>query len=104
YEHADSKLRHPAIKMNLGALLVRNNRASDAIKPLMDAINHPQMAAGAYQGLGQAYLALDKPRQSVKYLLQCLQMVDSSQALLAEESDELNSIYEQLSQVVETVS
>ncbi|MEP7292676.1 MAG: tetratricopeptide repeat protein, partial [Chloroflexota bacterium] len=104
YQRADSKLRHPAIKMSLGGLLVRADRANDAVKPLMDAINHPQMAAGAYHGLGQAYYQLNKPQQAVKYLLQCLQLVDTSDALIEDEEEELNSIYEQLSKTLEPVS
>ncbi len=104
YQRADVKLRHPAIKMNLGGLLVRADRNDDAIKPLMDAINHPQMAAGAYHGLGLAYRKLGKARQAVRYLLQALQSVDSNQALLPEESDELNSIYKQIGKTVEDVN
>lgn len=76
YQRADSKLRQPAIKMNLGALLMQQNRANDAIKPLSEAVNHPQTSAGAYQGLGKAFLALKKPKQGVRYLLQCIQAVD----------------------------
>lgn len=104
YQRADSKLRHPAIKMSLGALLVRADRASDAVKPLMDAINHPQMAAGAYHGLGQAYLKLDKPQQAVRNLLQALQLVDSSQTLMDDDLDAVNSIYAQLQQILEPVN
>ena len=104
YQHADSKLRHPAIKMGLGGLLVRANRGSDAVKPLMDAINHPQMATGAYHGLGLAYYQMQKPQQAAKYLLQALQLVDTSDALLDEESEELDSIYGRLGQTLENVS
>ena len=104
YQRADGKLRHPAIKMNLGGLLVRADRANEAGRPLLEAINHPQMAAGAYHGLGQASYKLDKPKQAVRYLLQCLQLVDTSQALVQDEADELNSIYKQLNKTIEAVN
>lgn len=76
YQRADGKLRQPAIKMNLGALLLQQNRPNDALRALNEAVNHPQTAAGAYQGLGKAFLALKKPKQGVRYLLQCIQAVD----------------------------
>ncbi len=99
YQRADSKLRHPAIKMNLGGLLLRADRANEAVKPLTEAINSPQMAAGAYHGLGQALVKLDKNKQAIKYLLQCLQMVQSSQALI--DDDGGDSIYSQLEPIIE---
>jgi tetratricopeptide (TPR) repeat protein len=104
YQRADAKLRHPAIKMSLGGLLVRADRANDAVKPLMEAINHPQMAAGAYHGLGQATFKLDKAKQAVRYLLQCLQLVDTSQARVPDEADELSSVYKQLNKTIEGVN
>lgn len=104
YRQADARLRHPAIKMNLGGLLVLGDQPDDAIKPLMDAINAPQMAGGAYHGLGLAYQKLSKPRQAVRYLLQALEYVDSDQALLPEESEELSSIYQQIGRTLDTVN
>jgi tetratricopeptide (TPR) repeat protein len=98
YERADSKLRHPAIKLNLGGLLLRADRANDAVKPLTEAINSQQMAAGAYHGLGQALTKLEKYKQAVKYLLQCLQMVDTSLSLVDEDAD---SIYTRLAPIIE---
>jgi len=76
YQRADARLRHPTIKMNLGAMLLAQNRPADAIKAMSEAMNHPQTAAGAYQGLGKAYLALKKPKQGVRFLLQAIQAVD----------------------------
>lgn len=98
YQRADSKIRHPAIKMSLGGLLLRADRANEAVKPLTEAVNSPQMAAGAYHGLGQALNKLDKNRQAVKYLLQCLQMVESTQALIDDNGD---SIYAQLDPIID---
>jgi tetratricopeptide (TPR) repeat protein len=82
YQRADSKMRHPTIKMNLGVMLLAQNRPADAIKALSDAMNHPQTATGAYHALGKAYLALKKPKQAVRFLIQTIQSVDPTPAPL----------------------
>lgn len=104
YTRADSKFRHSAIKMNLGGLLLLDNRPDDAVKPLNDATNHPQMAAGAYHGIGQAYFKTNKQRQSTRYLLQCLQLVDTQLALDDDDHQATNSIYQKLGGMFEKVS
>ena len=103
YQRADSKLRHPAIKMNLGGMLVLSDKANDAIKPLLDAVNHPQMAAGAYHGLGKAHHAIGKYKQAVRYLLECLQLVDSLQAM-GDDQTGYTSIFRHLTQTMESVN
>ncbi len=104
YQRADAKLRHPAIKMNLGGMLLLANRANDAIKPLLDAVNHPQMAGGAYHGLGKAHHAVGKEKQAVRYLLQCLQLVDGVQTMGRDDQEQALSIYQRLTQTIETVN
>ncbi len=104
YQRADSKLRHPAIKMNLGGMLLLADKPNEAIKPLLDAVNHPQMATGAYHGLGKAYHIVEKDKQAVRYLLQSLQLVDTNQALMQDEQDQITSIYKRLSQTIEGVN
>ncbi len=104
YTRADNRLRHPAIKMSLGGLLLLQNRSDDAIKPLTDVTNHPQMAPGAYHGIGQAYYKSNKQRQATRYLLQCLQMVDTQLAIEDDEQQMLNSIYRKLGGMFEKVN
>ena len=104
YQRADSKLRHPAIKMNLGGMLLLANRADEAIKPLLDAVNHPQMASGAYHGLGKAHHVIGKEKQAVRYLLQCLQLVDGVQEIRQDGQDPYQSVYQRLTQTIETVN
>ncbi len=104
YQRADSKLRHPAIKMNLGGMLLLANRADEAIKPLLDAVNHPQMASGAYHGLGKAHHIIGKEKQAVRYLLQCLQLVDGVQEIRQDGQDPYQSVYQRLTQTIETVN
>ncbi len=104
YTRADSRFRHPAIKMSLGGLLLLKDRADEAIKPLNDVTNHPQMAAGAFHGIGQAYFKTNKQRQATRYLLQCLQMVDTQLAVDDDEQAMLNSIYTKLGGMFEKVT
>ncbi len=104
YTRADNRLRHPAIKMSLGGLLLLQNRSDDAIKPLNDVTNQPQMAPGAYHGIGQAYYKSNKQRQATRYLLQCLQMVDTHLAIEDDEQQSLNSIYRKLGGMFEKVN
>jgi tetratricopeptide (TPR) repeat protein len=104
YQRADGKLRHPALKLNLGALLLLRDRPDEAIKHLNEAIQHPQLTAGALHGLGQAYSKQGKQKQAVRYLLQSLQAVDTSLAVDSEEASELNSVYKQLTTVLERLN
>ncbi|MBE2272259.1 MAG: tetratricopeptide repeat protein, partial [Anaerolinea sp.] len=104
YTRADAKYKHPAIKMNLGGLLVLTGRGEDGIKPLTEATNHPQMAAGAYHGIGQAYFTAKKQRQATRFLLQCLQLVDTQLAIDEDEQQMLNSIYRRLGSMFEKVT
>lgn len=95
YLRAEPRLNHPALKMNLGALLLLEDRFDQAVKHLGEATMHPQLSAGAYHALGRAYFGLGKHKQAIRYLLQSLQTVDS--ALSVDENPErLNELYEQL--------
>jgi tetratricopeptide (TPR) repeat protein len=101
YKRAEPKLKHPALKLNLGALLVLENQADDAVKQLGEAINNSQLAAGAYQALGLAYQKQKKYRQAIKWLIQSLQVVDAGQSLSDEEAVELSTTYERLGAMLE---
>jgi tetratricopeptide (TPR) repeat protein len=93
YARAESRLNHPALKMNLGGLLVLANRPDEAIKHLGEAALQPQLAAGAYHALGKAYFDQGKQKQASRYLIQSLQTVDTA---LNEDEGELTSLYDQL--------
>ncbi len=62
------------------------------------------MASGAYHGLGKAHHAVGKEKQAVRYLLQCLQLVDNVQSLGQDDQDPYTSIYQRLTQTMETVN
>ncbi len=96
YQRAESTLRHPALKLNLGVLLVLQGNPGDAIRHLGEAMLDPALAFGAMHALGQAYHQTDRQKQASRYLIQSLQAVDSSLAMDAEEEAELQSVYDRL--------
>ncbi|MBC8170467.1 MAG: tetratricopeptide repeat protein [Anaerolineae bacterium] len=96
YQRAEPKMRHPALKLNLGALLLLNDQPGDAIKHLAEAMIDERLAAGAMHALGQAYFKTGKQKQAARYLIQSLQAVDSSLAVNDSEEAELESVYERL--------
>ncbi len=93
YARAESKLNHPALKMNLGGLLVLTGRPDESLKHLGEAGMHPQLAAGAYHALGKAYFEQGKQKQASRYLIQSLQAVDTA---LNEDEGDLSTLYDQL--------
>jgi len=94
YERAEPRIRHPALKMNLGGLLVMKNRPDDAIKHLGEASTSSAFAAGAYHALGVAYFRLGRQKQAAKFLLQALQM------LTQENTGHERSVFDELSVIV----
>ena len=96
YEGAEPGLRHPSLKLNLGALLLLNDQPDKAIKHLGEATMHPQLSAGAYHAMGQSYFKLGKHKQASRYLIQSLQLVDTGLAANVEEVEDLTQLYEQL--------
>lgn len=104
YQRAEGKLRHPALQLNLGGLLLLRDRADEATRHLSEVVEMPQLASGALHGLGQAYLKLGKQKQALRYLLQSLQAVDTSLAVDSDETDELNSIYLRLGTMLDRLN
>lgn len=101
YQRAAARLNHPALKMNLGGLLVLSNRFDEAIKQLGEAAMHPQLSGGAFHALGKAYLGLNKHKQAINYLLQAAQAVDSLSAMQGESDMQIAAVYEQLLEVLQ---
>lgn len=96
YERAEPYLRHPALKLNLGGLLLLTDQPDKATKHLGEAITHPELSAGAFHGLGQCYFKMGKHKQAARYLIQSLQSVDTSLAVDVDEVEDLSQVYEQL--------
>ncbi len=101
YQRAEQRLNHPALKMNLGGLLILSNRNDEAIKHLGEAAMHPQLAPGAFHALGKAYFALNKHKQAINYFLQAAQAVDSAHAMTSETDMQIADSYEHLLEVLQ---
>ncbi len=104
YKAAEPGMRHPALKMNLGGLLVLQNQFNEAIKHLGEAATSPSISAGALHGLGIAYYRLNKQKQASRFLLESLQAVDSSLVMDDSEEAELRNVYQRLFTVLEDMS
>ncbi len=96
YLRAEPGLRHPALKMNLGALLVQVERPEEAVKHLGEATMDPNLASGALHAMGKANFDMKKYRQASRYLIQSLQAVDTSLAVDSDEAAELADVYARL--------
>lgn len=96
YRKAESSLRHPALKMNLGGLLVLTEQYADATKHLAEVMIDPALTPGALHGLGIAYYQMGRQKQASKFLIQSLQAVDASLAVDENEEAELNGVYDRL--------
>lgn len=96
YERAAPHMRHPALKLNLGALLLLAGRPDEAVKHLGEAAVVPDLSAGAYHGLGQSYFKMGKHKQASRFLIQSLQAVDTTLAADVDEVQELIEVYDQL--------
>ncbi len=93
YRGAEDSLRHPALELNLGALLVLNDQPEEAVKRLGEAATMTELSAGAFHGLGLAYFKQKKPKQAARYLIQSLQAVDTGLAMNVDEVHELSNVY-----------
>lgn len=96
YERAAPHMRHPALKLNLGALLLLVGRPDEAVKHLGEAAVVADLSAGAYHGLGQSYFRMGRHKQASRFLIQSLQAVDTTLATDIDEVQELVEVYDQL--------
>jgi len=95
-EAAKGGMNHPSLKLNLGALLVLQDQAQEAVKHLGEATIDPKLSAGALHALGQAYFKLNDNKKASRYLIQSLRAVDTSLAVDQTEIDDLTLVYESL--------
>lgn len=98
YQKAEAAgMRSNALSMCLGSQYIALQQWQEAISALNKAKADPEYAAGAAHGLGQAYHALHKQRQSAEQLIDALRLVDTSLAMGAEEASQLEAVYTSLS-------
>lgn len=101
YRRAAQRLRHPALSLNLGALLLLGGRGDEAARYLNEAAAEPRLEAGAYQGLGDIHFEGQKYRQAAQYLIQAARAVDRGQAASAGEREALEGVYTRLLRVLD---
>jgi tetratricopeptide (TPR) repeat protein len=96
YQAATGRMDHPALKLNLGALLLLSERASDALQPLRAASEVEKLKAGAFHAMGQAYVSLEKYKSGLNYLAQSALLVDTSRALTEEDRQLAQNVYDDI--------
>jgi tetratricopeptide (TPR) repeat protein len=89
YQRAENKLNHPALKINLGGMLLYADQAGDAVKRFEKVVGVEKLTSGALHGLGQAYVKLGKQKTAMEYLLRALQSVDEALGVDPDDTDEL---------------
>ncbi len=94
YQRAAVEMQHPALLLNLGALLLLSDQPAEAVDPLTGAASDNQLEAGALQALGQAYFNMAKFRQSTTHLLKAAKSVESNTASSMEDFDSINEVYD----------
>lgn len=100
YKRAEGKLKHPALELNLGGLLLLEERYEEAVRYLADSVVTPQLAVGAFHGLGKAYASQGKHKQALNYLIQSLQAVDLANTRQNEDEVRIAALYEQIQDIV----
>lgn len=95
-------MNHPAMKLNLGVLMVLENQPKDAIAHLGEATLSPELSAGALHGMGLAYMALGEQKKASRYLTQSLRSVDTTLAKNDTEIEQLTELYENLLMTLDT--
>lgn len=78
YNRASRSVRHPGLKLNLGAALLMTKRDEEALKHLPEVMNDPTLGAGALHGIGQVYHHLRREKQAARFLIQSIQRVDAT--------------------------
>ncbi len=96
YRKAAQRMRHPSLRLNLGALLLLENHPEEATRYLMDSIQEPRLEPGAYHALGMANFKLNQHMKAARFLIHAIQAVDMSLAATPAEEQELRSLYDRL--------
>lgn len=97
YQRAESAgIQHPALMLNVGALMIDRERWKEAISYLERVQNAPQLMAGANHGLGIAFVEQGKTRQATTFLIKTMQLVDMRLAISPDEAGQLGAVYDQL--------
>lgn len=104
YREAASNLKHPALSINLGGLLLLSEQPADATSVLNEATQSETLKIGAYHALGQAYYRQDRFKRGVGFLTQAAQLVDSEQAKTKDEKQDVDTVYNAILQTIKNRS
>ncbi|MBW4436681.1 MAG: tetratricopeptide repeat protein [Pleurocapsa minor GSE-CHR-MK-17-07R] len=96
YMRAESRIDHPALRLNLGGLMIQRDRNEEALKRLDKVVGVPQMTSAALHGMGQAYLKLGKHRQAIDNMLRTLQSVDETMNIDPDHAIDLIGMWREL--------
>ncbi|MEM6283171.1 MAG: tetratricopeptide repeat protein, partial [Chloroflexota bacterium] len=93
YQSAGQQLGHPALKLNLGVLLLLSEQPAEALKPLADAVQDELFEAGAAHAMGQAYFQQDKFKTAITYMAQSARSSDLEFTKDVQEIADINMVY-----------
>lgn len=104
YQRAEAAgVRSLALSMCLGHLYIEQEQWDDAIKVLTRARALPDYMAGAAHGLGLAHFYKGDYRESISNLMTALRQVDLSLAMGTEETAQIESDYNSLSNTIDNL-
>jgi tetratricopeptide (TPR) repeat protein len=96
YMRAENQVDHPALRLNLGGLLIQRDKFEDAIRRLDKVVGVPQLTSAALHGIGQAYVRMGRHRQANDNMLRTLQSVDETMNIEPEQAVELFGLWRDL--------
>lgn len=88
-------IRHPALYVCLGSLLVTLGQWQDALQYL-GRVQDAAYAAGVAHGMGQAYVGLGQVRAAAEQFIRALQLADLQLAMHPDEASQLTAVYDEL--------
>lgn len=100
YKRAEAAIDHPALKLNLGGLLLERDLPDDALSRLAAAAVDSALSAGALHGVGQALARLRRYSDSNTVLLRVVQAEDPAMHVEDAETAPLTGIYSMLSEAL----
>jgi tetratricopeptide (TPR) repeat protein len=86
-------MRHPALKMGLGGLLILTDHYTDAIKNLGETLTIPALMSGGYHGLAICYHAMGEYLRSGRYLVQCMQNLSNELETQSDRLEDASNVY-----------
>jgi tetratricopeptide (TPR) repeat protein len=100
-EAEDAGLRHPALKMNLGGLMVLEGRGEEAARHLADTLTTPALMSGGLHALGMAHAQASDFAKSARYLVQAMQSLSGELETNPESLSDAQSVYTTLSTLIQ---